>query len=89
MGVLNAPARFRKAARETALYTKHPKRIREVFNLREVAEDGIFMIQQNKGSAIYDRCYLFTDTNFVNKDPDQQNTFLENMMIWLNTMTVC
>ena len=88
MGVLNAPARFRKAARETALYTKHPKRIREVFNIREVAEDGIFTVQQNKGSAIYDRCYLFTDTNYFNKDPDQQNMILENMMIWLNTMTV-
>ena len=88
MGVLNAAVRFRNAARETELYTKHPKRIREVFNIRDVNEDGIFTIQQNKGSAIYDRCYVFTDTNFVNKDPDQQNAFLENMMIWLNTMTV-
>ena len=86
MGVLKAPAQFRKAARETELYTKHPKRIREVFNIREVNEDGIFTIQQNKGSAIYDRCYLFTDTNYFNKDPDQQNMILENMMIWLMQM---
>lgn len=89
MGVLNAAKRFRNAARETELYSKHPRRIREVFNIREVNEDGIFTIQRTKGSAIYDRCYIFTDTNFVNKDPDQQDQFLEeNMMVWLNSMTV-
>ena len=53
MGVLNAGKRFRESARETDVYTEHPKRIREVFNIREVSEDGIFLVDDKK--KIYDR----------------------------------
>ena len=82
----DAGKRFRESARETAVFTKHPRRIREAFNIREVSEDGIFLVDEKKG--IYDRCYVFTDVNYINKDDEEKRVILESLMKWLNSMTV-
>lgn len=60
-----------------------PKNIKQSLCIDKVCENGIFKIEPVKAAAMYDRCYLFEDINYVNKDEDRQSdTLLELMKLF-------
>ena len=49
---------------------------------------GYLRSSQKKKLAVYDRCYIFEDINYINKNIGEQKDFLMNLMFWLNSMDV-
>lgn len=47
---------------------KIPSNTREWLGIDTVQKNGIFKIEPMKGVAMYDRCYIFEDVNYINKD---------------------
>ncbi len=70
MAVLHAIRDFRRNARLTQPLFRMPKHVREAFQIYRIYEDGIFQLEDRKGKEkdLYDRAYLFSDINYINKN---------------------
>ena len=55
---------------------KIPSNTREWLGIDTVQKNGIFKIEPMKGVAMYDRCYIFEDVNYINKDIDKKKSTL-------------
>ena len=53
-----------------------PKNTREWLGIDTIRKNGIFKIEPMNGLAMYDRCYIFEDVNYINKDIDKKKSAL-------------
>lgn len=86
MAALNGSQRFAKSKRKTKAYKTYPKDIREMFNIDNIYENGIFKIEPGNKVCSYDKCYVFRDINYETKDDREKTTILLLLIKWLNSM---
>ena len=88
MAIFNADVRFRDQKRMSLPITKVPKNVREAFHIDTLYENGIAKLEKGKKNCLYDRCYLFEEINYINKDDGEKTRFLNQFMSWLKAMNV-
>lgn len=88
MGVFNGNRAFAAKKELSQPMTKVPKTVRQALNIEKAYKNGIFKIEPKQKQALYDRCYLFEDINYINKNKSEQRSFLVDLMAWLNSMNV-
>lgn len=88
MAVINVNRLFLQQKQKSVPVVKTPRHIREMLNIDEVEENGIFKIEPGQGLVLYDRCYIFEDINYKNKDRGEKEGILLQLMNWLNAMKV-
>lgn len=88
MAVINAGKLFSGKKQMSVPLRKVPGKIKEALNLDAMYENGMGKIEPGKGMCIYDRCYLFEEINYINKDHSGKKWFLEQLMWWLKSMNV-
>lgn len=88
MAVLNGNRAFAAKKEQTQPIVKLPKTVCQALNIDKAYKNGIFKIEPKKKQALYDRCYLFEDINYINKNKSEQKSFLLELMEWLNSMNV-
>lgn len=47
---------------------KYPQNSRDAIQIAKAHKSGIFQIEQTGARKLYDRCYAFTDINYINQD---------------------
>lgn len=87
MSVLTGNHRFAMKRSKTQPVVKVPKNVKHTLQIKKAYENGIFQIEPQR-MALYDRCYLFEDINYINKNVSEQKSFLTGLMFWLNSMEV-
>ena len=87
--ILNPQKVFAGSARQTALpfNKRYPLNTREAFSIVDVNKSGIFQIEKSEGLKTYDRCYVFSDINYKNRDEDEKSTILTNLIKLLEFMS--
>ncbi len=67
-----------------------PGRVQQLIPIYKIAEDGIFQLENKPEEAenLYDKAYLFLDTNFATMDDFEQEEFLKKYCILLNALNV-
>ena len=88
MAVINAFSRFRLRRRKSLPIVKVPRNVREAFNVDVMYKNGIAKLEPGKKNCLYDRCYVFEEINYINKDEGEKESFLNQFMSWLKTMNV-
>ena len=88
MAVLNGNRAFAARKEKTQPVMKIPKTVRQALNIDKAFKNGVFKIEPKKKQALYDSCYLFEDINYINKNKNEQKSFLLELMEWLNSMNV-
>lgn len=88
MAVINAYGRFKERKRMSIPIVKVPRSVREAFNIDTMFENGIAKLERGKRDCLYDRCYVFEDVNYINRDEKEKEQFLNLFMTWLKTMNV-
>lgn len=88
MAKINAEGRFAARRSKSIPMHKVPKTVRQFLNIDTLYENGMAKIEPGKENCLYDRCYLFEDINYINKDTGRKEKFLTDFMEWLKTMNV-
>ena len=88
MSIFNGNSLFLSKKSKTMPVVKVPKNVKQSLQIDRAFENGIFKIEPKEKMAVYDRCYIFEDINYINKNIGEQNDFLMNLMFWLNSMDV-
>ena len=88
MAVINAGYRFRARKKKSLAIVKVPKNVREAFNIDTMYKNGMAKLEPGKKNCLYDRCYVFEEVNYINKDDAEKESFLNQFMAWLKTMNV-
>ncbi|RHG76150.1 hypothetical protein DW243_19135, partial [Mediterraneibacter gnavus] len=65
---------------------RDPKNVRQAFNIQKAYANGVFQLETKKKDTLYDRCYVFEDINYINKNRTEKKNFLSELMFWLNSM---
>lgn len=67
-----------------------PKRVQELIPVYRIAKDGVFQIERTgeDGQALFDKAYLFSDTNFTPMDDREKGEFLKQYCSALNSLNV-
>ena len=47
---------------------KYPQNTRDALYIHKANNSGIFQIEKNGTRKLYDRCYAFTDINYINQN---------------------
>lgn len=85
--MLNINNMFLMAKQKTTPVYKVPQKVKDMLNVANVYEDGIFQIGKGQqGFKTYDRCYAFEDINYINQDKQDKDVLLLQLCDWLNTM---
>ncbi|MCR5545753.1 MAG: hypothetical protein K6F30_04665 [Lachnospiraceae bacterium] len=85
--VINPNKQFAEKARLSQHpYKGFPKNIREAFSIAKIHENGIFQIEDGVNPCLYDRCYVFSDINYIDCDEGQKDGILNNVIKFLNFM---
>lgn len=88
MAVFNGNKVFSSKRSKTMPAAKCPKNVKQALNVDRAYDNGTFKLEPKKVQALYDRCYLFEDINYINKNQSEQKSFLLELMTWLNAMSV-
>lgn len=88
MSIFNGNSLFLSKKSKTMPVVKVPKNVKQSLQIDRAFENGIFKIEPKEKMAVYDRCYIFEDINYINKNIGEQKDFLMNLMFWLNSMDV-
>lgn len=88
MSIFNGNRLFLSKKSKTMPVVKVPKNVKQSLQIDRAFENGIFKIEPKEKMAVYDRCYIFEDINYINKNIGEQKDFLMNLMFWLNSMDV-
>lgn len=66
-----------RATGKTELLYPVPKRVQELIPVYRIAKDGVFQIERTgeDGQALFDKAYLFSDTNFTPMDDREKGEF--------------
>lgn len=67
---------------------KYPQSTRDALYIHKANKSGIFQIEKNGARKLYDRCYAFTDINYINQDKDEKIHVLENLMDFFKSMAM-
>mgnify|MGYP000190590782 CR=1 FL=1 len=78
MAVINASGKFRsyhsKSIPKSFLSRKN---VRQALNIERMYKNGIAKIEPSKTNSLYDRCYVFEEINYINKDESEKDIFPE------------
>ena len=86
--MINPSKRFKETgAPEKNSLRKPPGSVREAFFVRRAYENGIFLIGEAGGLALYDRCFVFSDINYANRDRDGKKQILLDLAAFLSFMS--
>ena len=88
MAVINAQARFKGRKRKSNPLVKIPKSVKEAFNIVAMDRSGIARLEPNRKHCLYDKCYVFDEGNYHNKDESEQSGMLDQMMTWMKGMSM-
>ena len=88
MSIFNGNSLFLSKKSKTMPIVKVPKNVKQSLQIDRAFENGIFKIEPKEKMAVYDRCYIFEDINYINKNIGEQKDFLMDLMFWLNSMDV-
>lgn len=88
MAVFNGNRAFMEKKAMTQPFVKFPKNVRQALNIDRIYKSGIFKLETKKKQTMYDRCYLFEDINYINKNKEEQKNFLLDLMLWMNSINV-
>ena len=88
MAVYNGNRAFSSKKQKSIPAVPIPKNVKQAFNVDRAFRNGIFKIEPKSRQALYDRCYIFEDINYINKNKGEQKTFLLDLMMWLNSIDV-
>lgn len=80
MALLNAEKVFTSKKQLSRPIKKVPGKVKDTLNICRAYEDGIFQIEDMEGMALYDRCYVFEDVNYINQDDGKKEEMLLNLM---------
>lgn len=76
MSRFNASIEFMRKKKMTTPMVEIPRNVKEFLNIDMIEPNGIFKIEPGYGVCMYDRCYIFEDINYVNKDTGQKTSTL-------------
>lgn len=88
MAVFNGNRAFAARKVMSQPIEKIPSSIKKALNIDCAYQSGIFKLEAKKRQALYDRCYIFEDINYINKNREEQKSFLLDLMQWLNSINV-
>lgn len=88
MAVFNGNREFSSKKQKSMPYIACPQNVRQALNIDKAYKIGTFKVEPKKKQALYDRCYIFEDINYINKNKGEQKSFLLDLMLWLNSMNV-
>lgn len=86
MPTINTNHIFSEKKANTIPHIKIPRNVKQALGISAALANGIFRIEPEYGSAMYDQCYLFEDINYINKDTEQKNTVLLELMKLFRSM---
>ncbi len=86
MPAINTNQLFSEKKANTVAHIRLPHNVKQALGISAAQENGIFRIESQHGSAMYDQCYLFEDINYINKDNEQKNTVLLELMKLFRSM---
>lgn len=67
---------------------KTPVSTRDSLFIHKANKSGIFQIERNGNRKLFDRCYAFTDINYINLDKEDKIHMLENFMDFFKSMSL-
>lgn len=88
MATINANSRFAARRGKSMPVQATPKNVRQSLNIDKLYRSGMGKIEPGKKDCLYDRCYLFEEINYINKDISGKERFLNQLLGWLKTMNV-
>ena len=68
MSIFNGNSLFLSKKSKTMPVVKVPKNVKQSLQIDRAFENGIFKIEPKEKMAVYDRCYIFEDINYINKN---------------------
>ena len=86
MAIFNGNKEFSKKRELSQPLVPVPKNVRQAFNIHKAYANGVFQLETKKKDTLYDRCYVFEDINYINKNRTEKKNFLSELMFWLNSM---
>lgn len=86
MAVFNGNQAFAARRKKTQPICRLPRNVREALNVDRAYKNGTFKIEPKGRQAVYDRCYVFEDVNYANKNEGEKRKFLTELMTFLNSM---
>ena len=88
--LLNATKRMQDSVVLTSpsFNKKTPGSTRDSLFIHKANKSGIFQIERNGNRKLYDRCYAFTDINYINQDKEDKIHILENLMDFFKSMSL-
>ena len=66
---------------------RYPQNIRDSLFVHKMFKNGMAQVENEPGENLYDRCYVFSDTNYINKNNDEKQSVLLNLMTFLKSMS--
>lgn len=87
MPQINATSKFMEYKQTSKPVYELPKSTKEALQIDEVFKDGTFRVEPQADDALYDRCYIFEDINYITKDFDERNHVLHVLMDYFKSMT--
>ncbi|MBQ6392840.1 MAG: DUF87 domain-containing protein [Eubacterium sp.] len=88
MAVINAFSRFHMRRKKSLPIAKIPVNVREAFHIETMYKNGIAKLEPGKKNCLYDRCYVFEEINYINKDEGEKVSFLNQFMVWLKSINM-
>ena len=88
MAIFNGNKEFSKKRELSQPLVPVPKNVRQAFNIQKAYANGVFQLEPKRKETLYDRCYVFEDINYINKNRTEKKNFLSELMFWLNSMDV-
>ena len=77
---LNINSLFAEKRKVTVPPVKIPRNVRQALCIDQARENGIFRLEPQSGDALYDRCYIFEDINYITLDKDRKESVLLILM---------
>lgn len=83
---LNINSLFAEKRKVTVPPVKIPRNVRQALCIDQARENGIFRLEPQSGDALYDRCYIFEDINYITLDKDRKESVLLILMSLFKSM---
>ena len=84
--MMGSNSAFNSAKRKSTPIVKIPKNVKQMLNIAQVYEDGIFQLEEKGNRKLFDVCFAFEDINYVNEDHYKQEQILMKLCTFLNSM---
>ena len=80
MARFNAAIEFVRKKKLSVPVVQVPDNVKDFLGIDKVHPNGIFKIEPGNGLCLYDRCYIFEDINYVNKDDNVKTSTLSELV---------